>query len=138
MTSHRTSGSSGVLFYPKKFGFTRRRITHEAHSRANAIATHLIRSFHFLASQVVHNTHATISTKKQTIRMTVISSFVSPATNVGNASCSVTMSYVAVGSCCLSVMHFHTKGTSVFSFIPQHTSSQLQDVQTQLTLVYHF
>jgi len=125
------------MFYPKKFGFTRRRITPEAHNNANAIATQVISSFHFLAFHVVRIIQAAIRTKKHTIRITVIRSFVSHATNTGKAFCSVTTPPVAVGSCLLSVIHFHTNGTSVFNLTQQQMSFPSHFVHTQFTFVYH-
>jgi hypothetical protein len=124
------------MFYPKKFGFTRRRITPEAHNNANAIATHVINSFPFLAFHVVRITQATIRTKKHTIRITVIRSFVSHATNTGKAFASVTTLPVAAGSCLSSVIHFHTNGTSVFSFTQQQISFPSHFVHIQSTFVY--
>lgn len=121
------------MIYPKKFGFTRRRITHEAHSNARDIATHLMRSLHFLASHVVHNTHATIKTKKHTINITVISILISQATSIGNAFASVIVPEVQLFS--PSCIQFHIKGTLVFNFTPQQTVLPSHGLHTQSTLV---
>ncbi len=121
------------MVYPKKFGFTRRKITPEAHNNANAIATPLIRSFHFLESHVVHRTQATMMTRKQTIRIMVISIFVSQAINVGKAFSSVTLSVVQF--VWPNSIQFQINGTFVFSLTQQQTHGSEQGSQFDHTFL---
>lgn len=57
-------------------------------------------------------------------------SFVSHATNVGNAFSSVTFEVLSSE---LNSIQFHINGTSVFNETPQHTHGSEQGVHTQST-----
>ena len=107
------------MFYPKKLGLIRRRITPEAQRRASPIATFTIMSLPHFESPVAIMTPATIIRMNDVIRITLTTIFIRLQTRIGNAVDSL---IVDPGTCDDVSMQLPIKGILVFSFVPQQTS----------------
>jgi len=115
-----------------------RSITPDAPSKASAITTCLIKSFHFfacssLAPPIEINTPPTIIAIKQKINITVITIFVNPQSKRGNAVVGVTC-VVSADELARRLIQFHTKGTLVFNDIHHNALHEQRSGDHQLDM----
>jgi hypothetical protein len=111
-----------VAFYLKKFGFIIFNITHDAHNKANPVATFVSIFIQFVIfgteSFIVINTHAATIINNEITRIIDINIFISAHISLGNA---FVWSVPLHGDVCIQSQ---TIGKQVFNFIQSEQSPQ--------------
>lgn len=122
-----------MFLYPKKLGLIRRKITHEAPSRAIPIMTLIIIFFHQLTLPVAIIIPPIIIKTNDTINITVTNILVRLHIKIGKAFSQVTLASSVPTLVPVFSIHFPIKGILVLSSVPQQTPGSVQSLHTPAT-----
>lgn len=125
------------IYYPKKFGFIKRKITPEAPRRAIPVTTFIIIPFPQLGLPVAIIIPPIIIKTKEIIRINVTNILVKLHIKTGKAVAQVTLVSPGPLFAELSSIQLPIKGIDVLSDIPQQTHSALQEVQYPEIFLVH-